>query len=99
MTSTPKSFAEALEQEIQRSNASSGMCRIAIRKAKLKPADRTNVDQALASQVSAGKITSAFQLIADDGELAIGHTSIKNHRIRVCSCYKLGGELYEGDEA
>ena len=94
---TPKTFAEALEQEIQRSNASSGMCRIAIRKAKLKPADREKVEQALASQVSAGKITSAFKLISEEGDLAVGDTTIKNHRIRACSCYKAGGEFHEGD--
>ncbi len=92
MTDTPKSFAEAL---ISLSNSSGGVCRISIRKAKLKPADRENVQQAFDSQVSAHKITAAFKLIAEDGDLAIGDASIKHHRLKTCSCYKKGGEFYE----
>ena len=99
MTKPPTSFGEALEQEIQRANASGGMCRIAIRKAKLKPADREKVEQAIAAQVSAGKIGLAFKAIADEGDLPVGDTSIKNHRLHKCSCWKSGGEFYEGDEA
>jgi len=95
MTTTPKSFAEALEIEIRRSNAGSGMCRIAIRKEKLKPADRGAVDMALDSQVSGPKISAAFKLLAGTDDLAIGDVTIKAHRTRKCSCYKVGGDFYE----
>ena len=93
MTDTPKSFAEAL---IAISNTSTGgKCRVSIRKAKLKPADRDNVEQAFASQVSALKIIAAFKLIAEDGDLPIGEASVKHHRLETCTCYKVGGEFYE----
>ena len=95
MTSTPKSFAEALEMEIRRSSSGSGMCRIAIRKAGLKPGDRGNVDLALDGQVSGPKISAAFKLLAQDGDLSIGEVTIKNHRTRTCSCYEPGGEFHE----
>ena len=95
MTTTPKSFAEALEMEIRRTNASHGMCRIAIRKEKLKPTDRGAVDQALDSQVSGPKISAAFKLLAGSNDLAIGDVTIKTHRTRKCSCYQPGGEFYE----
>jgi hypothetical protein len=98
MTSTPKSFAEALEIEVRRSKAGAGKCRIAIRKEKLKPADRGNVDLALDSQVSAPKITAAFKLLAKEGDLSVGQVTIKDHRTRKCSCYEPGGEFYEGDK-
>ena len=71
------------------------MCRIAIRKAKLKPADREKVEQALASQVSAPKIGSAFKLIAEDGDVPVGLVTVKKHRTRICSCYKPGGEFHD----
>ena len=92
MTDTPKSFAEAL---ITLTQTAGNSCRIAIRKAKLKATDRGNVEQAFESQVSAGKITAAFKLIAEDGDLAIGESSVKHHRLKTCSCYKPGGEFYE----
>ncbi len=95
MTNTPTSFAEALVTLTQTAGNS---CRVAIRKAKLKPADRENVEQAFASQVSGSKITAAFKLIAEDGDLAIGEASVKHHRLETCSCYKPGGEFYAGDE-
>ncbi len=95
MTSTPKSFAEALEIEIRSTSAKNGLCRISIRKAKLKPADREKVDIALASQVSAPKIGAAFKLIANSGDVPVGLVTVKNHRTHVCSCYKPGGEFYE----
>ena len=95
MTSTPKSFAEALEIEIRRSSAAHGMCRIAIRKAGLKPADRKAVDLALDGQVSGPKISAAFKLLAGTNDLSIGEVTIKNHRTRVCTCYEPGGDFYE----
>lgn len=93
----PTTFAEALQLEIQRSSAAGGMCRIAIRKEPLTKADREKVEQALSSQVSAGKIGAAFKAIADNGAMPIGEQSIKNHRLKQCSCWKPGGEFYTGD--
>jgi hypothetical protein len=95
----PSTFAEALEVEIQRSNASGGMCRIAIRKAKLKPTDREKVEQAVAAQVSAAKIGAAFKAIADEGDLPIGDGTVKKHRLHQCSCWLPGGEFYTGGDS
>lgn len=96
MTDTPNSFAEALELEVRATHARDGMCRIAIRKVSLKPADREKVDEALASQVSAPKIGAAFKLIAENGEVPIGLVTVKKHRTQTCSCYKPGGDFYDG---
>jgi hypothetical protein len=99
MTSTPTSFAEALEIEVRRALAGHGKCRIAIRKEKLKPADRGNVDLALDGQVTGTKISAAFKLLAEEGDLAVGDTTIKLHRTRKCSCYKPGGEFFDDGES
>ncbi len=41
------------------------------------------------------KISAAFKLLAQDGDLSIGEVTIKNHRTRTCSCYEPGGEFHE----
>lgn len=84
----PTGFAEAFAIEVQRASATGGECRVAIRKEGMKPEDNAALDTALASNVSAKRISAAFSLISGPSDLAVGDTTIKNHRLKKCSCYR-----------